>query len=80
MTPKWCQFGESVGIPEEILEKYSTYSPEECIVEVFDYWLRNYPSTDKPTWKDVADVLTMIDLHQLADRLLQSKRNTKSYS
>ena len=76
VTPKWHQFGEAVGISEEILKKYSNYTPEECIVEVLDYWLRNYPSTDKPTWRDVANVLTKIDLHQLADRLLQSKRNT----
>ena len=75
VTPKWCQFGEAVGIPEEILKKYSNYPPEECIVEVFDYWLRSYPSTTKPTWRDVVDVLIKIELHQLADRLLQSKKN-----
>ena len=75
MTPNWRQFGEAVGISEEILRKYSNYPPEECIVEVFDYWLRSYPSTSKPTWRDVIDVSIKIDLHQLADRLLQSKEN-----
>ena len=75
VTPKWHQFGEAVGISEEILKKYSNYSPEECIMEVFDYWLRSYPSTTKPTWRDVVDVLIKIELHQLADRLLQSKKN-----
>ena len=78
VTPKWRQFGEAVGISEEVLKKYSNYPPEECIVEVFDYWLRNYhPSpTDKPTWRDVADVLIKMELHQLADGLLQSKKDT----
>ena len=75
VTPKWRQFGEAVRISEEILKKYSNYPPEECIVEVFDYWLRSYPSTTKPTWRDVVDVLIKIELHQLADRLLQSKKN-----
>ena len=75
MTPKWRQFGEAVGISEEILKKYSNYPPEECIVEVVDYWLRSYPSTGKPTWRDVVDVLMKIELHQLADRLLQSEKN-----
>ena len=42
VTPKWHQFGVAVGMSEEILKKYFNYSPEECIVEVFDYWLRNY--------------------------------------
>ena len=77
VTPKWRQFGEAVGISEEILKEYSNYPPEECIVEVFDYWLRNYPSpTDRPTWRDVADVLIKMELHQLAGQLLQGKKNS----
>ena len=79
MTPKWRQFGEAVGISEEILKKYSNYPPEECIVEVFDYWLRSYPSSSKPTWREVVDVLIKIELYQLADRLLQSKKKLSSF-
>ena len=73
VTPKWHQFGVAVGISEEILKKYSNYPPEECVVEVFDYWLRNYHTTSNPTWKDVANILKKIELHQLAETLLQSK-------
>ena len=58
-----------IGINKEILEKYSSYPSEECIVEVLDYWLRNHHS--KPTWRDVAKALKEIELHQLADNILK---------
>lgn len=69
VTPKWYQFGLAIGIAEEILEKYSSYPPEECMVEMLDYWLRNH-HTGKPTWRDVANALKEIELHQLAESML----------
>ena len=72
VTPKWKEFGLAAGIKSDLLEKYSSYPPEECIVEVLDHWLRNYqaPTKSKPTWRDVADVLKAMELHQLADSIL----------
>ena len=63
--PKWYQFGEAAGIDKKVLDNYaSNCTPEDCIVEVLDYWLRNFAG--QPTWKDVASVLRSISLHQLA--------------
>ena len=39
-------------------------APEDSIMEMLDYWLRN--STEKPTWKDVAKAPKVIKLPQLA--------------
>ena len=70
MTPKWYQFGLAVGIPKDTLDKYSGYPPEECIVEVLDFWLRNQPRTKTPSWRDVSKALEKIELHDLADRIM----------
>jgi hypothetical protein len=60
----WYQLGEALGIEKAILEKFTTYSPEESIIEMLDYWLRNH--SGKPTWKEVADALRKIHLHESA--------------
>jgi hypothetical protein len=67
VTCKWHQFGEAVGIQKEVLDscaKTCLSSPEDCIVEMLDYWLRN--SVVKPTWKDIAQGLKEINLPRLA--------------
>ena len=65
VTFKWRQFGETVGIEKEVLDSCAkTCSPEDCIVEMLDYWLRN--SVEKPTWKVIAEALKAINLPQLA--------------
>ena len=63
-TQVWYQLGEALGIEKKILEKFTTYSPEESIIEMFDYWLRNH--SGKPTWKEIAEALRKIRLHKLA--------------
>ena len=85
VTHKWREFGLAVGLAEELLDKYSMYPPEECIVEVLDVWLRNYNCSDgdtdnmtrKPTWWDVAKTLREIELHQLANNILSKYKNGK---
>ena len=55
VTPKWYEFGEAAGVEREVLEKFAKQCfPEDCIVEMFDYWLR---ISDKPTWRDVAKII-----------------------
>ena len=62
----WRQFGEAVGIEEEVLDSFAkTCSPEDCIVEMLDYWLRN--TLKKTTWRDIATALKVINLPQLAN-------------
>ena len=68
VASKWYQFGESAGIQKEVLEGFlKSCSPEDCIVEMLDYWLRK--SANKPTWRDVAGVLKLIKLSQLANNI-----------
>ena len=67
VTQLWNEFGQAVGIPQEVLNKCFGYPAEECIVEVLDYWLRN----KNPTWKDVADGLREIGLQCLANGILE---------
>ena len=63
--PKWYQFGEAAGIEREVLDNYVCHcNPEDCIVEMFDYWLRNH--VGQPTWKEIAKLLRAIGLGELA--------------
>ena len=63
--PKWYQFGEAAGIEKEILDNYACHcNPEDCIVEMLDYWLRNL--IRKPTWKEIIQLLRKIGLRELA--------------
>ena len=64
VTPKWYQFGEAVGVEEEVLDKCAQCAPEQSIVEVLDNWLRNH--SGKPTWHEVAEALRSIELQKLA--------------
>ena len=66
VSTKWYQFGAAVGVDQEVLDHCAkTCSPEDCIVEMLDYWLRN--STEKPTWRIISKALKAINLLQLAD-------------
>ena len=54
-----------MGIPKEVLDNFKQQCTLECcIVETFDYWLRH--CEEEPTWKDVAQILKLINLRQLA--------------
>ena len=62
---KWYPFGIAAGISSDVLDSYAkSCSPEDCIMEMLDYWLRNEKS--KPTWRDIADILKSIGLQKLA--------------
>jgi hypothetical protein len=77
VTPKWYELGEIIGVPKETLDKFSEHPPEQCIIEVLDYWLMLH--SDKLTWKDVAHALEELNLHQLSEKILQiSEKRNKS--
>ena len=54
----------------EMLDELSSYSDQECMVEIADYWLRHHPG--QLTWREVAKTLRKIGLHQLAEELISS--------
>ena len=68
VSPLWYQFGEAAGVETEMLEKLANdCSPQDCIVEMFDYWLRK--QKEPPTWRDVAKILKVIKLEQIAAKV-----------
>ena len=67
VTPKWRQFGIAIGIPEDLLQQYSSCPIDERLMEIFDYWLKN---SQNPTWRDVAKILCDIELRELAEGIL----------
>ena len=77
VTPKWYQFGLAVGISKETLDEFSNFTPEECIVEVADLWLRTSVTT--LTWRDVADALKGCGYHKLAEKILKVYKTGAHY-
>ena len=67
VTPLWYEFGVAAGVSMDTLNKCLNCTPEESIVEVLDYWLRQ----GKKTWQDVARVLSKIHLQELAEKILE---------
>ena len=68
VTPKWYQFGQALGVEKKVLDKYINNSAEVSVVKVLDYWIRNHYA--EPTWKDIAEALSEIELAQLAEEIL----------
>ena len=67
MTHKWNEFGESLGINEDLIDEIYTNSEtdEECLKEILDVWIKK----SSPTWKEVADSLKSIGEKKLAESL-----------
>ena len=57
-------FGETIGLKKEELEKFTNYSPEQSIVEMLDYWLRNH--IGQPTWEEIAGALRQLGFQHLS--------------
>ena len=68
VTPKWRQFGVALATPNKLLDELSSYSDEECMVEIADYWLSHHQGP--VTWEEVAQILKEIGFSQLAKELL----------
>ncbi|CAI8027028.1 Leucine-rich repeat and fibronectin type-III domain-containing protein 5 [Geodia barretti] len=70
VTPHWRRLGEAVGVQR--LDEISEYvgSESEAMVEVVDGWLANL-HPNKPTWREIADVVDSIGHHDLAGSLRQ---------
>lgn len=68
VIPKWHQFGVAIATPNKLLDELLSYSDEECMVEITDYWLRHHQGP--VTWEEVAQILKEIGFSQLAEELL----------
>ena len=71
IIPRWHEFGALIGVPKEVIDNYlkSEYTADQCILEIFDYWLRHHPGP--LTWNNVAQKLNEMKLHHLAEKALQ---------
>ena len=68
ISAKWYQFGEAAGIKKEVLDNFSkNCAPNDCIIEMLDYWLRN--SAKQPTWNDVAGILKLMNHSHLVSAI-----------
>lgn len=76
VTAEWYLFGERLGLQKEQLEKFSNCPPEQSIVEMLDYWLRNHIGL--PRWKEIAIALDQLGFQQLS-REVDSLYKTGSY-
>ena len=69
ITSEWYQFGQVIGVPEDILQHLQDYTVEESLVEMLDYWLRHHPN--QPTWNEIAHAVSEVGLYQLAENIMQ---------
>ena len=58
-----------VGVPKEVMDSYSSYPSDQCLIELLDYWLRHHPG--RLTWKEVAQALREMRFYYLAEKALQ---------
>ena len=65
----WYQFGLVLGVPKEILNQLVSYSEEDSLIELLDYWLKHHP--DQPTWKEIADAMEDLQDYELANSILR---------
>ena len=80
MEEHYKQFGVRAGIPTAMLDavESSSLKAYDALVEVCDYWLRKCKE-DKitPTWRIVAEILSLIGQYQLSHDLLEVYKTGK---
>ena len=69
VSQEWYKFGFNLGVPKEVMDKYSDYPVDQCMIEMVDYWLRHHEG--RPTWREVAKALEAIEFHQLSAKILE---------
>ena len=45
-------------------------APDQCKIEMLDFWLRNRTGEGQATWREVAEGLTRIHENRLANELM----------
>jgi len=62
-----------LGVLAESLNQITTSfpsAPDQCKMEMLDFWLRNRTRGGQATWREVAEALTRIDEGKLANELM----------
>ena len=60
--PRWYDFGEAVGINSVVLDSIAkTTFPENCIVEVLDFWLKYF--NDGTLWQQCKATVIFLNWH-----------------
>ena len=72
VTEYWYEFGLTLGVPKEIMDKYIGHSSDQCLIEILDHWLRSRHYDHKePTWREIAQALNEIGLRELSNKITQ---------
>lgn len=73
VIPKWYEYGEALGAPQEMLEQLREMEMGDYdkLVEILDNWFRQFPRGSAPTWKDVAEALQVVGLNKLAADIMK---------
>jgi len=73
-SSKWYQLGEGLGVSAASLNQITASfpsAPDQCKIEMLDFWLRNRTGEGQATWRKVAQALTRIDEGKLANALMR---------
>ena len=65
VTQDWHQFGEALGIENEVLYRCLNSPSEQSIIEILDHWLRR--DVEQRSWMEIARALRQINYCQLAE-------------
>ena len=73
VIPKWNEYGQALGVPPELLKELEKMrmGDYEKLVEMLDYWFRQFPQGSQPTWRDVAIGLQGVGLGTLAADIMK---------
>ena len=73
VTPLWYEYGEMLGVPQEILNQLRAMDTDDYdkLVEILDVWFMKFPVRAGPSWKEVALSLREIGLNELAANIMR---------
>ena len=73
VIPKWHEYGQALGVSPEMLKELQNMKmgDYEKLVEVLDYWFRQFPQGSQPMWRDVAIGLQGVGMETLADDIMK---------
>ena len=83
MEDQYKQFGMVAGVPIDVLDQIeaSCEKAYDALVEVCDHWLRKCRDEKvTPSWRIVAEILSLIGQYKLSQDLLKVYKTGKHYS
>lgn len=73
-SSKWYPLGEALGVSAESLNQITAsfpLAPDQCKMEMLDFWLRNRSSGGQATWREVAQALIRLNEDKLGNALMR---------